>query len=172
MSRWDAGSKVFLLCGCIFVTGGGIFLCACALMLTQIDALALDRQNDARFLPVIFGALGGLMAAIGGALLVWLRRKRKRTERLLERGEYVIAKITGFPVDYQVTINGRPTYRVECSYQDPVTGILHVFESKRLLIDPAFCVTAETVRVYVNREAGYQDYYVDVDPILPRVERH
>ena len=87
MSRWDAGSRVFLLCGCIFVTVGVIFLCACALMLTQIDTLALDRQNDARFLPVIFGALGGLMAAIGGALLVWLRRKRKRTERLLERGE-------------------------------------------------------------------------------------
>ena len=172
MSRLDAGSKVFLLCGCIFLVVGLFFLTACGVALAHMDELMADRQNDGRLLPLIFGGIGALTAGIGGALLVWLRRQKREIDRLLERGEYVMANITGFPADYRVTINGRPTYRVECSYLDPGTGVLHVFQSRGMLIDPAYCVSAETVPVYVDRESGYQSYYVDVDAVLPQVRRH
>lgn len=172
MNRWDASTKVFLLCGCIFLAVGVIFLAVCAAALANMDALTANRRNDEKFLPLIFGSIGIVTTGVGAALLVWIRRKKKRIDRLLERGEYVIAKITGFPVDYQVTVNGWPTYRVVCSYQDPMTGTVHIFQSSSLLIDPANCVTAETVRVYVDRKSGYQDYYVDVAPLLPRVEYH
>lgn len=170
MTRWNAESKVYLLCGCIFCAVGLLFLALCGLMVTHMDSMIKNSEGDVRFLPVIFGFVGGIIAIVGAAVLIWYGRSKRKVNRLLERGEYIVANIIGFPIDYRVTINGRPTYRVECSYQDPATGTLYVFQSKNVFIDPAYCVTAETVRVYVDKRSGYKDYYVDVDPILPQIE--
>ncbi|MDE6590515.1 MAG: hypothetical protein K2K53_09290, partial [Oscillospiraceae bacterium] len=92
--------------------------------------------------------------------------------RLLEQGTYVTAEITGFPADYTVMVNGWPSYRVECSYLDPRTKTVHVFYSEPLRIDPVRYVTGQTARVYVDKDSDYQDYFVDVGPLLPRIKRH
>ena len=167
-----AASRVYLICGCVFGAVGLIFLVVGGLVLANLEALAATGQGDVRLLPPIFGGLGALMLAAGVLFIALLVRAKRKIKRLVERGEYVTADIVGFPVDYRVTINGRPTYCVECSYRDPATGVVHVFRSRGLSIDPERYVTAATVRVYVSKESGYRDYYVDIDPILPRVELH
>lgn len=113
------------------------------------------------------------MLVIGFFLLRLYGNEQKKIRRLLERGEYVMADITGFPINYHNRINGIPTYFVKCTYQDPATGTIHVFRSRYISIAllPQK-IKADTVRVYVDRSKGYQDYYVDVDSILPHVVRH
>ena len=172
MRQVDGGSKIFFLCGCIFSIVGTIFLIVFVLLITNWDAVSARGRGDVWILPLIFGALSVLLLVIGMGLLRQFRRSKEKVQRLLARGEYVIANITGFPIDYRMYVNGMPTFRIECSYRDPETGVLHIFQSENLLFDPAYTVEAQTVRVYVDKSTGYRDHYVDVDPILPQVMRH
>jgi uncharacterized membrane protein len=172
MSRWEAGPKVYLLCGVIFSVVGVMMLVVCGVTATHMDYVMTHGRGDVQLLPLIFGVVGVICVLVSVILAVVFFRSAQKKKRLLERGEYVIANITGFPIDYRMTVNGRPTYRIECSYQDPRTGVLHIFQSENLFIDPAYCVNAETVRVYVDRERDYKDYYVDAAPLLPEIRRH
>lgn len=172
MNRLDTSSKVYLVCGGVFCAVGSLLLIFCGLMSANMDYIIENGKGDVRFLPLIFGAVGGISVAVGCAVWGWYLHSSRKRSRLFERGEYVIANITGFPADYTVTVNRRPTYRIECTYQDPKTGIVHVFQSSNIFFDPAHYVTAETVRVYTERNGDYRDYYVDVDSVLPGVEWH
>lgn len=132
-----------------------------------------NGQGAVWLFPIVFGFLGAITLVIGILLICWYHNDKKRIQRLLDRGEYVIADIIGFPVNYRNRINGIPTYLVECTYKDPVNGTVHVFKSKDIGI--AFTperITAKTVKVYVDYSSGFQDYYVDVDSILPNIVRH
>lgn len=172
MIRRRAGSKVYLLCGLIFTLTGFIAVAAAMFMGANIDAVIEHGRGDVEALPLIFGLTGGIALAIGIVLLISCRKATQKKRRLLERGESVLAEITDFPLDYSIMVNGWPTYRVECSYLDPRTGTVHVFQSDNLRFDPSRYVTQRTVRVYVDKSAGFDDYYVDVDAILPDIRRH
>ena len=172
MSRLDAGAMVYRLCGAIFSLIGAVFLTVGGFLFVNLDALARHGEGNVAMLPLVFGLLGAIMAAVGVFLLVLAGRGKRKAKRLMERGEWVTARITGFPIDYRVTINGMPSYRIQCSYRDPETGTVHLFESMCLRVDPAEYVTAETVRVYLDSRKGYRDYYVDALSVLPPIERH
>lgn len=172
MRRLDTGAKVYLVCGSVFCAVGVLMLFFCGFMAANMDYVMKHGRGDVQLLPLIFGAVGGITTAIGIAVLWWYLRSARKKNRLLEQGEYIIANITGFPRDYRVTVNRRPAYRIECTYQDPGTGIVHVFESGNVFFDPAYYVKADTVRVYIDRNSGYKDYYVDIDSILPEAEWH
>lgn len=174
MNRRDAGPRTYLLCGCIFSGVGAVLLAVGVLLFAggSVSRGGFHQNRMSAFLPVLFLLMGLLMAGIGVGILRWWREKKERKNRLLQAGYFVNADITGFPIDYRVTVNGMPTYQVECSYQDPASGTVHIFRSDNVFVDPAYCVNAKTVRVYVDPKSGYREYYVDVDPILPNIQRH
>lgn len=171
MIRRNTRADVFFFCGCIFTPIGIIALVLACFMAKNMDYLIAHGEGDVRLMPVIFGFCGAVASVIGVLLLVQCFRKRQMKRWLIERGEYIIADITAVPCDYNVRVNGWPTFRVECSYRDPVSGIVHLFLSENLLIDPAYYITQPTVRVYVDRDSDYHRYYVDIDSILPEVRR-
>lgn len=172
MIRRRTGSKVYLLCGLIFTLTGAASVAAAVLMAANMDVVIRHGRGDVEALPLIFGLTGGIALVLGIVLLALCLRASRTKRRLLERGESILAEITDFPLDYNVRVNGWPTYRVECSYQDPRTGTVHVFLSDNMRFDPSRYVTKRTVRVYVDKSAGFDDYYVDVDAILPDIRRH
>lgn len=172
MIRRRTGTKVYLLCGLIFTLTGSIAVATALLMEANMDVVIEHGQGDVETLPLIFGLTGGIALALGIVLLVLCRRASRTKRQLLERGESILAEITDFPLDYSIMVNGWPTYRVECSYRDPRTGTVHVFQSDNLRFDPSRYVTQRTVRVYVDKSTGFDNYYVDVDAILPDIRRH
>lgn len=172
MIRRNTRADVFLLCGCIFTPIGLITLALAVVMAGNMDYLIAHGEGDVELMPWIFGFTGSVATVTGIALLVYSVRRRVKKRRLIENGESVIAEITAIPYDYAVRVNGWPTFKVECRYTDPVTRVVHIFESENLLLDPAYYINQPTIRVYVDREGGYKDYYVDIDSILPEIQRH
>lgn len=172
MIRRNTRANVFLFCGCIFTPIGIISLVLAYFMAANMEYLITHGEGDVRLMPVIFGFCGAVASVIGIALLVHCFRQRQMKRQLIERGDYITAEIIAVPCDYSVRVNGWPTFRVECSYQDPASGIVHLFLSENLLIDPAYYINQPTVRVYVDRDSDYRSYYVDVDSILPEIRRN
>lgn len=172
MTRWSAGSKVSLLCGAIFTLIGSITFVLAFVLAANMDDLVEHGRGDVELMPLVFGFTGGISLVLGIVILALHSRAGQKKRRLLEQGEHITAEITGFPMDYSARVNGWPTYRIECSYLDPRTKTIHVFLSDNLRIDPSRYVTQRTVLVYVDRDSDFQDYYVDIEPLLPDVKRH
>lgn len=170
--RGGPAPKVYLLCGIIFTLVGTVTFALAFFLAANMDEIIIHGRGDVELLPLIFWGTGGVALVIGAALLVFCWKAGQAKRRLLELGTYVTAEITDFPVDYSVMVNGWPTYRVECSYLDLKTRTMHVFRSEPLRIDPVRYVTQQTVRVYVDKESGYQDYFVDIESLLPDVRWH
>ena len=131
-----------------------------------------NGKGDVRFLPAVLGITGGIVLLVGIAVLGWILYSKLKRDNLLKNGECVQAYITGFPIDERVRMNGRPSFCIECNYMDPQSGVLHIFRSTKMFVNPATCVDSETVRVYVDKKSDFKNYYVDVDSILPTIKRH
>jgi hypothetical protein len=121
---------------------------------------AAEHPEDARidgfmnnwFLPTILGGMGALFGSIGGGFIVWEIRKRRLRAWLRQYGMRVQATYTGVRLDTSVSVNGRHPYRVCGQWQNPVTGMVHVFESDMLFYDPSGYVTRDTIDVLVDAD--------------------
>lgn len=56
--------------------------------------------------------------AVGLIFLIVKIKKKLLCNRLLCSGNYIMAEISEVNVNYNVTVNGRSPYVVECRYQD------------------------------------------------------
>ena len=167
-----SASGIFLICGGIFVFTGSVSIAAAILLKHNMSSVRLNGTGDVEMLPFIFALVGLIGFATGCGLLTAYFRKQTMLKRLLRNGVSVTADIIGFPVDYSIRVNRMPVYRVECRYQDPADGVVHIFRSEPITIDPSPFVRVDTVRVYVDREDDYRTYYVDVNSILPEIRQH
>lgn len=161
----NAASKVYLICGLLFAGIGSIFLPCAVAMGTHMDELIVHGTGNVKILPFTFGFTGGVALIVGTALLVYCWRSNQKKKKLVKHEDYVVAEITGFPPDYSVRVNGRPTHQVECKYCDPLTKTTYVFLSENIARNPSH-ITRRSVRVYVDRASGFNDYYVDVAPLF------
>ena len=118
-------SKIYLLCGFIFAFVGSLFVFISGFLTRNLTNLETHSRGNVKILPVIFALVGITELLVACALFFFLYRKASLKRKLLRDGNYIMADITGFPADYSVRVNRRPTYRLECGYQDPKTGIIH-----------------------------------------------
>ncbi len=169
----DPGLKIYLFCGMLFALIGAIFLVIGLWMFSHMEVLYENASGDVGAMPYIFSGLGVALLAVGLSLLLVFVRKSKKVRRLVEVGDYIVADVTAVMPDYSVRINGYPTFRVECSYQDPSTGVLHVFRSRNLTRNPGEALVGAKVNVYIDRsDPEYKNYYADIDPLLPETVIH
>ncbi len=119
----------------------------------------------------IFSGIGSIFLLLGILFLVLMLYKRSLIRKLVTQGHYVTATVTSVQPNYSIRVNGRSPYIAECSYTDPITGGIHLFQSRNIYFDPTTILLDAQVPVYC-REDSYQLYYVDVDSILPQVTRH
>ena len=149
-------SKIFLVCGSLFMFVGLIFMIVFFGIVSNFEYVMRHGYGDVWLLPVIFGVMSIFLLVIGCFILRYYFKKKRMITRLIRAGDYVMADIVGFPVDYQMRVNRMPTYHIECCYKDPVTETLHMFQSENLLIDPEYVTDVNTVRVYVDRASNYK----------------
>ena len=164
--RIDA-SSTFTIVGAVFVAVGSIFLVFLAVIL-MIGGI----EDDAFVVVPIFLCTGLIMLAVGIAVLTHQHREQKRIQGLIDGNCYVMASITSASKDYSLHVNHLPTFVVEASYEDPVTGVVHMFRSKNLIFDPTDLMVSKYVMVYLEKDGKYDNYYVDIDSILKSIEFH
>ena len=159
------GSKIYVLCGAIFSLVGFPFLSIGLHFATHMDELGFNRSGNFWLLPILFIFLGGISTALG----IWLNYQIvKQRREIIEHGKSVMAEIIDIVEDYQIMVNHRPTYRVECVYEDPYTGESHTFYSENITFAQAGCIPRGSIRVFVNRNGNYGEYFVDLDSVLKR----
>lgn len=161
------GMNVWLLIGIIFTIVGVSF------SVTMVVVFFAFKDSDPMtfwlFLP-IFGLMGVIFLVFGLILLTSQIRKKVRSNRLLNSGNYITAEITEVTMNYTVRINGRHPFVVKCIYQD-MAGNVHIFKSRDLHFDPRELLKSQQVKVYVDGE-DFKHYYVDIDEVLPKVINH
>jgi hypothetical protein len=127
------------------------------------DEAVIDSFLDRFFLPLMFGGLGTLFAAIGlGLLSAWLRGRRIAAQ-LRASGLPIQARVVECYRDTSVQVNGRSPWRVACQATHPATGKLHSFLSGPVWIDPSAELAGREVRVFVD-PARPKRHLVDLSP--------
>ncbi len=153
--------KIFSLVGAFNLSIGG----AASLVMKSAG-------SEMWYLPLaIMGWIGLVFLVMGLAFIGIEKRRQAADEELKNHGRVLEATVTGVQCNYNITVNSRHPYYAEAQWQDPVTGTVHIFRSRELNFDPLGYVEGRKVAVYV-RDNDYAHYYVDLDPILPRVEIH
>lgn len=163
---------VQILIGVIFTAVGLPFLFIGIYFALHMPWLTDTAQGtgDVRILPLIFTLLGGIISVIGLAFLIWVIRKKRAIKKVIQGGHTVSAVISEISINYSVEVNGRNPYVIVCQYQDPVTGILHIFRSGNIMFNPGD-LTHREVSVFVDPQ-NFNHYYVDLESVLPEVEMH
>ncbi len=164
LSATDIVGLIFAPLGLVFIIIGAVVTAAGESGRVQVD-------GDPKLFLAIFGVIGALFFILGGIFLAFMIRRRKIHDRLFSQGHYIMAQVTSVLPNYNVRVNGRCPYVAECSYTDPNTGILHLFRSRNIYFDPTAIAMDAMVPVYVDTD-NFRHYYVDIDSVLPEVQRH
>lgn len=134
-------------------------------------ALYVDKENPNKvrtemllFLPTFILAIVGAPFLIIGLVFVLVSAgKKKKKQNLLQNGRVVEAVVTGGQINYNVQVNRRHPWKLECKYEDTFTGATYLYSSNNIWEDP-FLYIGQTVKVYVDRN-NPKKYYVDVNSL-------
>ncbi|MBO5056544.1 MAG: hypothetical protein J6C64_09385 [Lachnospiraceae bacterium] len=161
------GMNAWLIIGIVFTIVGAVF------SITMVGLFFVFKDIDPMtvwlFLP-IFGLLGLIFLVLGLIFLINDIKKRRRSSRLLNSGNYIMAEITEVTFNGAVRVNGMHPFIIKCIYQD-MAGNIHIFKSRDLFFDPRPLLKDQQVKVYVDAD-NFNHYYVDVDSVLPQVINH
>lgn len=128
-----------------------------------------DNPRDIELEPFAFlgvyivGGIGAVFFLIGMGFLLFSGIAGKKKKRLMTEGRKVYAEVTGGNVNYNVRINGRHPYKLECRYTDLATGAVYLYSSGNIFFDPEPYIGRQ-VAVYIDR-ANYSKYVVDTDSL-------
>ncbi len=154
--------------GFIFAPLGAFFMILGSLL--YYFGAGEDPEDPMIFLCV-FGGIGLIFFIVGLGLLGADLQRRSAMRRALDGGDYVLAKIAGVQRKLNVNSGGSHPCVVECHYQNPDTGEMHVFFSRYLYFDPTDMLTSDEVPVYLDR-MNEKIAFVDIDAVLPKVVMH
>ena len=152
---------VFLPMGLMFLTMGILF------WYLKVG----DEPEMPKIFLYTFGGMGAVFLAVGLGLLLADIHRRTLLRRAYEGGYCVMAKIAGIGAQQNVKVNGSMPYVVECHYQDPATGVTHVYYSRYLYISVAGLLKSDQVPVYIDR-MNEKIGFVDIDAVLPEIRIH
>lgn len=161
-----------ILFGSIFGGVGAVFTIIGLIMTANIDALinSPNSSGDVRILPIVFTGMGLLFVAIGVPFIVIDIKKNIAIKKAIAAGYYIYAKVVEIRPNYNVRINGRHPYVLECQYEDPSTGAIHVFVSGSMMYAPEQLLDTD-VKVWVDRN-NYGIYKVDLEGVNKKVYVH
>jgi hypothetical protein len=127
------------------------------------DEAVIDSFLDRFLLPLIFGGLGTVFAAIGFGLLFARLRRRRIAAQLRASGLPIQAKVLECYRDTSVQVNGRNPWRIVCQATHPATGKLQSFTSEAIWTEPSAQLAGKEVRVFVD-PARPRRHLVDLAP--------
>ncbi len=168
MEKKKYGWTALGIVGIIFTPMGILFLLLGVILWTYG---AGKKPEDPTIFLAAFGGIGAIFTLTGFALLAADLLRRKKMERAFLGGYYVMAKITGVRTQNNVNMNGRHPVTVECRYDDPATGVTHIYHSRYLYIDVEPLLKDTEVPVYIDRNDDSVGF-VDIDAVLPEIRVH
>lgn len=116
---------------------------------------------------LILGGMGAIFGTVGATLIAVRRARRRREAELRLHGRRVRARFQSVERNGALEVNGTHPWRIVCQWQDPSTGLLHVFKSANLWFDPTPHVRLQDLTVFVDPRDPRR-YAVDVD-FLPKL---
>lgn len=170
------GISALMIEAIVFLAIGGSFVSVGIVTF----AVSLTVDSSLIVLPIIFGSLGMLFLGLGIAFLSVELKKRRKCNRLLQDGYYLMTEVVEIDRNYSVSYGntsrvggGRHPYIIKCGYTDE-NGTLHIFSSRNIRKYPGNDLIGKQVRVYVNRNDynNFKYYYVDIDEVLGDVIEH
>ena len=160
-AKWNLGAP--LIIGGVFSFVGAVFF----LIGVLLRIYSLDP--DAGLISLVFIPLGAVFLVLGIVFLAATVSKKRQQDRLIAAGRYIWGEVTEFVPNYSVQVNGRHPRIALVRYED-ANGI-HIFRSRNLYRYPDSSAAGRKVKVYIGSDR-YDPYYVDIDPVLPRVIEH
>ena len=129
------------------------------------DAIVDDVWSRAGAL-IIVGPLGLIFSILGGWMVSYRWRLRKRAGYLMQNGLPVQAQFLRVVLDDTITVNNRSPYRVIAQGRHPVSGQDQEFRSAMIWTDPGEQFQGQKLTVYVDPQRAKR-YYMDVPDPLP-----
>lgn len=117
--------------------------------------------------PAIVGALGAVLALVGGGILYWQRRAAARAQYLRRHGTPVQTEFQSVELNTALRVNGRHPWRIVTQWKNPASGELHLFESENIWFDPTAHIGSRQITVYLDRR-NPKRYHMDVS-FLPKL---
>lgn len=160
----NTSMSAILIIGIVYTGIGAIF------SLIGLGLFLFSQDPDGGIVGMVFTPMGLVFLALGIVFLVLEQRRRARNRALVEAGRYVWGEVVDCVPNLSVRINGRCPYMLLVRYTDP-RGNDHLFKSGNLKIyrDPR--LMGQQVRIYYENDS-FRRYYVDAEPILPKVIEH
>jgi len=168
--RIRSGISAGDIAAAVLMAIGTVFLLVTLILALNRGRMTFSGTGDAGTVIRIFGTIGLCIFLGGLAFAAFSLRKRKIIRQVVNQGFFVTAKVVSIRQNFSVQVNGSSSYVLECHYQDPSTGILHVFRSCNLFFYPAELLGAE-IRVYVDPDRMSR-YFVDTEDAVPNVQLH
>ena len=120
------------------------------------------------FIP---GLLGFIFFAVGGGMILFSGRKKRRKEYLLQNGTRIESNIKEVRLNEVYSENGKHPFRIVSEWQDPETSNLHVFVSDNIWFDPTNYIHSDKIDVLIDR-TKMKKYWVDLSPIMQLAEQN
>jgi hypothetical protein len=121
----------------------------------------VDSFTERGIMPLAFGGMGSIFAAIGLTLVILHLRRRYIIGNLKRSGLPLRAKVMECYRDTSTKVNGRSPWRVAAQATHPLTGKIHRFESDHVWVDLSEVLDGKTVQVLYDPEDA-DDYLVDL----------
>lgn len=154
----------------VLMTVGGIFLLITLILEWNRNHITVSGTGDVGTIISVFGMIGGGIFLGGIAFAAFSLRRRRIMKQVVDSGCFVTAEVVNIRQNFSTQISGISPYVLECHYQDPPAGILHVFSSRNLFFYPAELLGSQ-VRVYIDPD-NMSHYYVDVENAASNVQLH
>lgn len=147
----------------VFAVIGVAFICVGVWSFANIDYLYLHGTGDVGIIPYLFTILGGVFSVVAYIIFTIFRKKSQKKNTLVSSGKFVLAEISGYVPDFSRLINGRPSYRLESTYHDSLTGKEYRFYSEEVFRHQGKNM-GEKVKVYVNDDLT--DYFIALEDVF------
>ena len=150
----DIAGRILLPAGVVFILIGVL-----------VDPASFtSTQHAANMFIIAFRGLGVIFLILGIIFILGGMSRRMRVIRAVSSGRFVRAEILGSRL---IASGGRRLYHVECRFRDSSTGYVRTYRSRGFKEDPMKYIKSKTVPVYID-PANYNNYYVDVDCVIPK----
>ncbi|WP_455715499.1 DUF3592 domain-containing protein [Anaerosporobacter sp.] len=154
---------IFLVLGLVLTIGGAVSELIIKIFRKQGLVIVSTNNLDIPLFKIIYCSIGGIFAIIGAVFLLVTMRNKKKKKRLIENGRKYYAEVIGAIINYQVQVNRKYPYRLDCKYIDEITGVTYLYRSGNVWENPDQYIGLQ-VPVYVNRDKP-KEYYVAVEEL-------
>ncbi len=118
----------------------------------------------------ITGGMGVVLMIMGLGVLIFMRSRKNRQEKLLLTGKRIEAEIEEVFYNTMMSAGSRHPYIIFCSWKNPADGVCYHFRSANLWEDPAPILEKyqiKTLPVYLD-ERHIRHYFIALDCITEK----